>query len=153
MSTTVNYDKYRDCDAAIFRGFGTSVSRANTESERFTSFSISFPRAIRHTESSRGSFGHETLAENTVCRPCNAEQADPSPPGVKWKVVRLVERGPRDRVAPCQRQTPRDKFDDPEFFPRHFIQFRVSLEIFWKKWRGEISRFSSNFRAFCFDPS
>lgn len=29
MSTTVNYDKYRDCDAAIFRGFGTSVSRAN----------------------------------------------------------------------------------------------------------------------------
>lgn len=87
MSTTVNYDKYRDCDAAIFRGFGTSVSRANIESERFTSFSISFPRAIRHTESSRGSFGHETLAENTVCRPCNAEQADPSPPmsnGRSW---------------------------------------------------------------------
>lgn len=93
MSTTVNYDKYRDCDAAILEGL-ERLCRANPGREHSTSFSISPssypPKAVADLSATRHS-------ENTVCRPCNAEQADPSSPGVKWK----VESGPRDRIASC----------------------------------------------------
>lgn len=40
MSTTVNYDKYRDCDAAILEGL-ERLCRANPGREHSTSFSIS----------------------------------------------------------------------------------------------------------------
>lgn len=56
MSTTVNYDKYRDCDAAILEGLERSVSGESWTGAFYVLLSLGLS-----TESSRGSFGHETL--------------------------------------------------------------------------------------------
>lgn len=80
MSTTVNYDKYRDCDAAILEGLERLCAGWILDGSilRPTSFSISpsgYPPYIPKAAANLSATRH---AENTVCRPCNAEQADPS---------------------------------------------------------------------------
>lgn len=73
MSTTVNYDKYRDCDAAILEA--PTSGRAHTPSQ--PDILSDLPPAIRRTYRKPPRIFRPRATPNTVCQACTPNELTP----------------------------------------------------------------------------